>query len=138
MFRQACQRVASVMRKATRWLSAVLLATAVSAVVAQEAFIDGELIRDPTQPAHLAITGPADSPAGALMQVPDRSLYALSFIRTGGDYPIAVINDQSLSIGDRVGDALVRDIRPTEVILAIGGRELVLSTISLPVRESVN
>lgn len=142
MFRQASQDVARLIRKASRWMSAVLFGAAISvagsSAVAQEGVIDGELLRDPTQPAHLAAVSAGDSSSGMFTQVPDRGWYVLSFIRTGGDYPIAVINDQSLSVGDRVGEAVVRDIRPTEVILVIGGRELVLSTISLPVRESVN
>lgn len=124
------------------WCALAVIALMGGAVVAQDGYVDGELFRDPTLPAYMAGAGTgagdATSPGVGLRQGLDRSQYVLSFIRTGGGNPMAVINDQSLSIGDRLGDALVRDIRPTEVILVIGGQELVVSTISLPVRESVN
>lgn len=36
---------------------------------------------------------------------------------------VAVVNGRTVTVGDRVGDAVVVDIRPYEVILNRGGRE---------------
>lgn|SRR5690554_382725 len=106
-------------------------------VAAQSQYIDGELLRDPTQPAYVMTSEAGVVSGGAAPQI-DRSRYELSFIRTGGDQPVAVINNQPLTIGDRVSDALVRDIRAGEVVLLIDGQELVLATNSTPIREPVN
>lgn len=66
---------------------------------------------DPTNP-HGAATGSVSSGVQSI------------FIST--QRKSAVVNGRSVNIGDRVGDAVVVDIRPYEVILKRDGRETTL------------
>lgn len=83
---------------------AVVLATAASARD------DWELLPDPTRPA------------AATRQAPDGGL-ALQSTLISPSRRVAVINGREVGVGERVGDAVVADIRPYEVVLNKNGRE---------------
>jgi hypothetical protein len=100
--------------------------------------INGEIYRDPTQPSWavdvptlgaMAVEAP---PAG-----PDLSRLRLSFVRAGGLSPVAVINNQSYTLGDVIEGAEIREIRPGEVVFYVNGEPRVLSTATRPVRTPV-
>ncbi len=84
----------------------ILSATCFLAASAQA--MDAGDLPDPTNPGHAAGGG---SPSGvqSILITPQRKQ--------------AVIHGRSVSVGDRVGDAVVVDILPYEVILNRSGRE---------------
>lgn len=71
---------------------------------------------DPTRPQGAApATGGARSGVQSILISPQRKL--------------AVVHGQTVTVGDRVGDAVVVDIRPYEVILKRAGRETSLRLV---------
>ena len=93
------------MKGILRKLAAMLATSLVAgAVVAAEM---GDL-PDPTNPAGHA-TGASSSGVQSILITPR--------------YKQAVIHGRTLRVGDRVGDAVIVDIQPYEVILDRGGRE---------------
>jgi hypothetical protein len=116
----------------------LLLVTFSSLVLAQSATvtIDGEVFRDPMQPPWAILPS-----MNTVEVVPERETLLnslqLSFVRSGGLTPIAVINGTQVTIGDLIEGASVEDIRPGEVVLVINGEERVLSRIAQSVRTPV-
>lgn len=49
--------------------------------------------------------------------------YRISFIRAGGSQPVAVVNNQTVTIGDEVNGARVMAISPDNVVLQVGDSE---------------
>lgn len=121
-----------------RVLILLLLVTFSSLVLAQSATvtIDGEVFRDPMQPPWAILPS-----MNTVEVVPERETLLnslqLSFVRSGGLTPIAVINGTQVTIGDLIEGASVEDIRPGEVVLVINGEERVLSRIAQSVRTPV-
>lgn len=68
----------------------------------------GEL-PDPTRPHGATAGSTARSGVQSILISPQRK--------------VAVVHGRTVTVGDRVGDAVVTDIRPYEVILNRGGRE---------------
>ena len=79
---------------------------AVSAAGAADPFAN---LPDPTRPSGWQGGGGGSTGVQSILISPQRK--------------VAVVNGRTVSIGDRVGDAVVVDIRPYEVILSRGGRE---------------
>jgi len=121
-----------------RVLILLLLVTFSSLVLAQSVTvtIDGEVFRDPMQPPWAILPS-----MNTVEVVPERETLLnslqLSFVRSGGLTPIAVINGTQVTIGDLIEGASVEDIRPGEVVLVINGEERVLSRIAQSVRTPV-
>lgn len=95
--------------------------------VASAEVIDGEELKDPTRPMGAVrgaearqgegfLSGLLGSAEGLLNQA-----YTVSFIRAGGTDPVAMINDQLVRAGDRVGEAEVVAIDRDRVSLRING-----------------
>lgn len=109
-------------------LLSVLLMSAVSA---QAEMIDGEDLKDPTRPMGVSASMAAEGNgrgvgsllAGLLGGATDllSGGYTVSFIRAGGTDPVAMINDQLVRAGDRVGEAEVVSIDRDRVSLRIDG-----------------
>lgn len=89
------------LRQHAVWLTAALLSGAVAAG-------DLDNLPDPTNPGQAT----AGSPSSGVQSI---------LITPRGKQ--AVIQGRTVSVGDRVGDALVVDILPYEVVLSRGGRE---------------
>ena len=64
---------------------------------------------DPTRPHRASTGGAPPSGVQSILISPQRK--------------VAVVHGRTVTVGDRVGDAVVTDIRPYEVILNRGGRE---------------
>ncbi len=94
----------------------------------QSAIVGGETFFDPTQPSGriLAATADSDIPAVNLSALLNRN-FNVSFVRAGGTNPVAVINNQRVSIGDQVSGALVTEINAGSVTLLINGQERVVT-----------
>jgi hypothetical protein len=85
----------------------ILLATGFLAATAVA--MDTDNLPDPTNPGGSAGAGAPSSGVQSILITPRHKQ--------------AVIHGRTVSIGDRVGDAVVVDILPYEVILKRGGRE---------------
>lgn len=109
----------------------LLLVLLMSAVPAQAEMIDGEDLKDPTRPMGVSAAMEAEGNgrgvgsllAGLLGGATDllSGGYTVSFIRAGGTDPVAMINDQLVRAGDRVGEAEVVSIDRDRVSLRIDG-----------------
>jgi hypothetical protein len=110
------------------------------AVYGQTIQIDGEFFRDPTQP-------PGSAQAAALIDVTSTEVViaaevtlnnlSLQFVRSGGINPLAVINNQPLTIGENIDGATIKDIGPGKVLLDIQGLEYELALFKRPVRQAI-
>lgn len=95
------------MGRLIRWLP--LLCAGLAAVSPAGAADSYDSLPDPTRPS--GWQGREATPAGvqSILISPQRK--------------VAVVHGRTVTIGDRIGDAVVVDIRPYEVILNRGGRE---------------
>jgi hypothetical protein len=86
--------------------------------------IDGEELVDPTRPIYFNGRGniPDDDVLAMIRNVIPAS-YEVSFVRAGTASPIAVVNDQRVTIGDVVGGATVVGIDRNGVTLSINDEE---------------
>lgn len=102
--------------------------------------IGGETLLDPTRPMGARAVqegaGGAQSDASSVSSGPAR--YRVSFIRAGGDTPMAVVNDQIVTVGDEVNSAEVLSIEQGAVRLGIDDGETVVSAWNASIRETAN
>ncbi len=89
------------------WKSSSMMLVGALALAAQAADM-GDL-PDPTRPHGASAGGRSASGVQSILISPQRK--------------VAVVNGREVTVGDRVGDAVVVDIRPYEVILNRNGRE---------------
>lgn len=101
----------------------------------EQRLIDGEMFRDPMQPMS-AYRNNATA-VDVLPELPNRSDFTVNFVRAGGSSPVAVINNQSLTVGDELSGMRIMEIRAGEVVLAASGQEYVLTTFGSAVRTPV-
>ena len=111
-------------------LVSVLLAGASMADV-----IDGEELVDPTRPFQFTAVND-DASILDLIRTVVPSSYDLSFVRAGGDHPIAVINQQQLTIGDVIGGAEVIVIDRGGVTLRVNNEEQRVSLYDVSVKSN--
>ena len=113
-----------------------LIAVLFSASVhTQELEIDGEIFRDPTRPPFAVDAIAAPTVDG----VPQFNLgnFSVSFIRSGGINPVAVINNRMVEIGDEITTGVrVSEIRAGAVVVNVDGQDHVLSLYNRPVRQN--
>ncbi|MDO8273064.1 MAG: hypothetical protein Q7U82_14305 [Gammaproteobacteria bacterium] len=142
------------------WTAGILVLTGAS-LASAELFGDEEL-RDPTRPASVRVaadgsflfglmdafggfgnglrTGLDDLSAfgaGALGDIVS-SGYTVSFIRTGGERPVAMVNQQLVAPGDVIGEATVVSIDADGVTLLVNGQEQRVSNFTAPVKARVD
>lgn len=164
MSEQATRKVLRCSKRALRfgavWVAGVLVITGAS-MASAELFGDEEL-RDPTRPASVRVaadgsflfglmdafggfgnglrTGLDDLSAfgaGALGDIVS-SGYTVSFIRTGGERPVAMVNQQLVAPGDVIGEATVVSIDADGVTLLVNGQEQRVSNFVAPVKARVD
>ena len=97
--------------------------------------IDGEDLVDPTRPFQFTALND-DSSILDLTRTGVPASYALSFVRAGGDNPIAVINQQQLTIGDVIGGAEVIVIDRGGVTLRVDNEEQRISLYGVSVKSN--
>ncbi len=138
MFRIACKSVLLVLTMGTLLPGWVLAQTDIPTATQT---IDGEVLRDPTRPfavSRISRDG-AQEDAGSSRLLPEgvfaRSNFNVTFIRDGGTSPMAVINEQRVTIGDLVGGATVVAISTEGVTLSVNGLEQVITTFGPTVKE---
>lgn len=115
---------------ATGCIFFLIVGTQVSAEV-----IDGENLVDPTRPF---LVGDVDD--NSLVQELIRTVvpasFDVSFIRAGSNSPMAVINQQRVSIGDIIGGAEVKVIDRDGVTLLVGDEEKRISLYDVSVKAT--
>lgn len=111
-------------------LASVCSAPAAQVQGQEQRIIDGQLFRDPTQPAG-ARRSLLQTPAGIV-----RREYTVSFIRSGGERPMAVVNNTAVTAGDEIDGATVLRINAGTVVLRIDGEDMEISTQSNPALRS--
>ncbi len=128
-----------------RWLALALVVTVDVAAAAATAQIDGEKLADTIRPggARVSEQPSAQAPqAGQSRGLPVASDFSVSFIRAGGDNPVAVVNGETVGVGDTVGGAEVTAIERGRVRLLLNGSEAVVSAwadgVRQPVQQPVN
>ncbi len=164
MSEQSTRKFMCCSRRALR-LGAVLTATIVvlsSVSMASAELFGDEELRDPTRPASVRVaadgsflfglmdalggfgdglrTGLDDLGAlgaGALGEMVS-SGYTVSFIRTGGERPVAMVNQQLVAPGDVIGEATVVSIDADGVTLLVNGQEQRVSNFVAPVKARVD
>lgn len=143
-------------------MSAVTLVVLSLGSIARAEIFGDEELRDPTRPASVRVaadgsflfglmdafggfgnglrTGLDDLSAfgaGAIGEMVS-SGYSVSFIRTGGERPVAMVNQQLVSPGDVIGEATVVSIDADGVTLLVNGVEQRVSNFVAPVKARVN
>lgn len=120
-----------------RYLLTVMLGLLVSSVTFADV-IDGEELVDPTRPIFVNRSSPVEDDAVLDMirrVVP--SSYDVSFVRASSSAPMAVINDQRVTIGDTIGGATVVAIDRNGVTLSINSEERRISLFGTSVKTPV-
>ena len=91
--------------------------------------IDGVTYRDPTQPVGAQRQSLEEGTIG-------RTSYAVTFIRTGGQQNVAVVNGQTVGVGDTVDGASVMAINSDSVTLDVDGESIDISTFRATFRTA--
>lgn len=118
---------------------AVVLTFLLGSTLATAEMIDGEELVDPTVPLAEVLIENAGLgiDISTLYQnvVPEN--FKLSFIRVSTTNPMAVINNQRVTVGDLIGGATVAKISRSSVTLLIRDEEQVISLYDTSVKRTV-
>ena len=98
--------------------------------------IDGEDFADPTRPLFLSTTSGAitDIDVSAFIGNVIPSSWDVSFVRASGATPMAVVNNERVTIGDSVGGAQVVEIDRNGVTLLINEEERRISIFDTAIK----
>ncbi len=88
--------------------------------------------QDPTQPASFNVDRPG---AISVQKVDTKNPFVLDAILTSADSKIAIVNNQAVKTGDKVGDSTVKSIEAYQVILLGPKGERVLHLFGHPIKE---
>ena len=113
-----------------RWALMLLLLTTAAVAAPREAPSQPEALVDPMRP--LAVPG-AGATADSAPQ--DEQNYALSAIKLDGRRSHAIINEQLVYEGGRIGQAVVRKIRSQQVDISTSKGPLVLRLNSYEIKH---
>lgn len=117
-------------------IAAALAFLLVSAQTAAEV-IDGEELVDPTVPLAELLIENEGIDLSTLFQNIVPSSFDLSFIRASNINPMAVINDQRVTVGDFIGGATVTKISRSSVTLLIQDEERIIGLYDTSVKSAV-
>lgn len=108
--------------------SSVMIIAALGLNGALADVIEGENLVDPTRPLLAGSASPQPIPA-VLSDSMDGAAasFQVSFIRASGTNPVAIVNNQRVTIGDSIGGAEIVAISRNRVTLLIDEQEQVLS-----------
>ena len=111
-----------------KWMLAIALAVFAAAGTAA---VIGEL-PDPTRPLSGRTVAPSPTP------VPVQAPSVLQSILVSPQRRLAVISGRTVRVGDHVGDAVVTEILPYEVVLQRNGQEVRMRLMSRLNKQAVN
>ena len=109
------------------------IAFALFAAAGTAGAVIGEL-PDPTRPLSGRTVAPSPKPALAPVQAPS----VLQSILVSAQRRLAVISGRTVRVGDQVGDAVVTEILPYEVVLQRNGQEVRMRLMSRLNKQAVN
>ena len=101
--------------------------------------IDGEELVDPTRPLFAGAVVESDDTG-----LPDRTRnilpanFDVTFVRASSSSPIAIVNDQRVTVGDTIGGAQVTGIDRNGVTLSVNGQERRITLFGSGVKTPVN
>ena len=119
-------------KKICSWAGMLLLIAL--AGIARADIVDGEELSDPTRPIGMSDDAVAAVAAGPRVDF-FAANYAVSFVRASSTSPVAIINDQRVSLGDKLGEAEVVAIDRSSVTLRIANQERRISIFDTQVRS---
>jgi hypothetical protein len=85
--------------------------------------IDGEELVDPTRPFYFEVSANGETEALRRLRNAAPVSYDISFIRASDSSPVAIINEQRVTLGDVIGGATVVAIDRSSVTLLINEEE---------------
>lgn len=115
----------------------VLIIVSLAACNVHAEIIDGEDLIDPTRPLFLVDGASDDDVISNLVRTVIPASYDVSFIRASSTSPMAIINNERVSIGDLIGGAEVTAIDRNSVTLMINGAERVVNINSVSIKSAV-
>ena len=116
---------------------ALLMSGMMAAAQLSAEIIDGEEFVDPTRPLMMtASRGNVDSSVTEMIRNVVPASYDVSFVRASSTSPIAVINDQRVTIGDEIGGATVVAIDRNGVTLSINDQERRISVFTTNIKSA--
>jgi hypothetical protein len=120
-------------------ITAVALTFLLVSTQAVAEIIDGEELVDPTVPLAALLTENEGIglDLSALYQNIGPENFELSFIRASNTNPMAVINDQRVTVGDIIGGATVTKISRSSVTVQIQDEERVIGLYNTSVKRAV-
>jgi len=119
--------------------TALLISSCLASAVATAEVIDGEELVDPTRPLMMAAArDDLDSSVSEMIRNVVPSSYDVSFVRASSASPIAVINEQRVTIGDQIGGATVIAIDRSGVTLSINDEERRISVFDTSIKTSAS
>lgn len=114
----------------------MILALLSAAPLLRADMIDGEELADPTRPLAVnMVRSGAGEIAGVVSRVPATG-FEVTFVRAGSSSPMAVINNQRVTLGDVVGGATVIAIDRSAVTLSIDDEERRVSLFTTNVKSA--
>lgn len=119
-------------------LSAVL--NAGIAVDAVADIIDGEEFMDPTRPL-LVEQAVVEEDGGSLLDMFRAAVsteFEVTFVRASSSSPMAIVNDQRVTIGDVISGATVVSIDRNSVTMEVDGLQQEISLYNTSVKSPVN
>ena len=119
-------------------LSVIVLITGMVFVpLAMADIIDGEELVDPTRPLVMASARSSDVESSVMDMIRNvvPSNFDVSFVRASSSSPIAVINDQRVTIGDEVNGATVVAIDRNSVTLSVNNEERRISVFGTSIKS---
>ena len=101
--------------------------------IASADIIDGEDLSDPTRPRGMSADAVAEVSAGPRLDF-FAANYNVTFVRASATSPVAIINDQRVTLGDQLGEAEVVAIDRSSVTLRIANQERRISIFDTQVK----
>ena len=112
------------------------------ATIAKADLIDGEELMDPTRPllVEQAVVTEEES-GGSLLDMFRAAVsteFEVTFVRASSNSPMAIVNDQRVTIGDVISGATVVAIDRNSVTMEVDGLQQEISLYSTNVKSPVN
>ena len=120
-----------------RQLASILFIYGLSCTIVNAEIIDFEELIDPTQPLIATKVEKSGLALSNIFRNIVPANYDLTFIRASNTNPIAIINNQRVTLGDAIGGAIVTKISRSSVTLSTEDIEQVIGLYNTSVKRAV-
>jgi len=104
--------------------------------------IDGEELIDPTRPLLVELAKVPEEEAGGslldMFRAATSTEFEVTFVRASSRSPMAIVNDQRVTVGDVISGATVVAIDRNSVTMEVDGLQQEISLYSTNVKSPVN